>query len=900
MVRRENPTGDAESSQPWPGSGPDSDSTVWDSQARADSTSTIASPVPDPLRPGVVPVTTPGFAQDDINPWGDPDQSDGTSQSKPKQSADTTSQVPRALQPGVARKETNPFKRKPAPNRAAPQDVPASLSVPTRPPPSTTPPTAALSQMRLEEPENSSNPWQPAKLDDRIASNHATAPPPTLDQEPANNVWGAGPASGQPTRSTTPTVIPMQKTGDSAPWADEVLPKASLPPLPAKTTAEQNELSDDQHAWDDVPSGNKGKQAVAAGQPGGESWNLIDHEAMPQREPVSISRQSSWENFMDADDAQEEPAKPVPKSPSQLPAAAPVAEEPAPPVLPPRTNTAPQVQPPSQTRSSRPPPKSETYQIKNINWYDAKIQNTRKSPILVQNVNGPCPLVALVNALTLTTPPSTTSNLVETLRSREQVSIAFLLEAVIDELMSSGRRDPDADLPDMTELYDFLTGLQTGMNVNPRFLPSPEAAKQYKRTSLSHVHPHERDVSIPGTFEETKDMTLYATFSIPLLHGWLPPRDDPVYDAFERQTASYDDVQNLLFREEELEFKLSTTAEGLTEPEQQLYQDVLTIKAWLSSTATQLTPWGLDVVTKSIEPGGVAILFRNDHFATLYRHPQTQELLTLVTDAGYHKHDEVIWESLVDVRGENSDFYSGDFRVVGGSQQQSGSGASSQGGEWQTVQGRRGGNSQRSGSEASAQQPSQTEQEDRDLALALQLQEEEDERHRNEQASRRRQSELSEQFIEQQGRAPPQPPRPGQQSNGTRQRGNSRVNIPVRGPGSAAGTTASSNGRNSRTTPQPQAPVRSLVPPRTHRPADSAEDEAPPTYEQASQSTPYTPPAGHPSHPGATPRRVSGQVPVAAAAGPSSPGAAGRGRHPAMVPVGGQQPGGKEEKCVVM
>ncbi len=67
-----------------------------------------------------------------------------------------------------------------------------------------------------------------------------------------------------------------------------------------------------------------------------------------------------------------------------------------------------------------------------------------------------------------------------------------------------------------------------------------------------------------------------------------------------------------------------------------------------------------------MEPGSISILFRNDHFSTLYRHPQTHQLFGLVTDAGFAGHDEVVWESLVDVSGENAEFFSGDFRLVGG------------------------------------------------------------------------------------------------------------------------------------------------------------------------------------------------------------------------------------------
>jgi hypothetical protein len=424
----------------------------------------------------------------------------------------------------------------------------------------------------------------------------------------------------------------------------------------------------DAHAWDEL-SFDKGKglaQPPAVpnkGAPGADDWNLIDMETQPE----PLSRQSTWENFGGEDNA----SKGTPTTDSKEgPAATELKETPpaepakeTPPQLPPRNSAElPPVQPP------RPVDKSETYQIKNINWHDVTAANNpRTSPILVQNANGPCPLVALVNALTLTTPADRTNTaLVETLRSREQVSLGFLLNAVFDELMSESRAQPDVPLPDVTELYDFLKGLHTGMNVNPRFVPTDEVITAFKRTSLTHLHPTERADMIPGTFEHTREMALYSTFSIPLIHGWLPSKDDPVYDAFSRQAASYEDTQNLLFREEELDEKLCNEHQGLSPEEQQIYQDILTIKSFLSTSATQLTGFGLDVIKKAMKPGSVAILFRNDHFSTLYRHPQTMELLILVTDAGYASHPEVVWESLVDVTGESAEFFSGDFRLVGG------------------------------------------------------------------------------------------------------------------------------------------------------------------------------------------------------------------------------------------
>jgi hypothetical protein len=683
---------------------------------------------------------------------------------------------------------------------------------------------------------------------------------------------------------------------------------------------------EDAHAWDEL-SFDKGKglaQPPAVpnkGAPGADDWNLIDMETQPE----PLSRQSTWENFGGEDNASKEtPTTDSKEGPATEPGKTPLAEaaEEAPPQLPPRNSAElPPAQPP------RPVDKSETYQIKNINWHDVTAaKNPRTSPILVQNANGPCPLVALVNALTLTTPADKTNTaLVETLRSREQVSLGFLLNAVFDELMSESRAQPDVPLPDVTELYDFLKGLHTGMNVNPRFVPTEEVVTAFKRTSLTHLHPTERTDMIPGTFEHTREMALYSTFSIPLIHGWLPPKDDPVYDAFSRQAASYEDTQNLLFREEELDEKLCNEHQGLSPDEQQIYHDILTIKSFLSTSATQLTRFGLDVIKKSMKPGSVAILFRNDHFSTLYRHPQTMELLILVTDAGYANHPEVVWESLVDVTGESAEFFSGDFRLVGGAthDQPSSSRSNVPGNwtdastaghnhEWTTVQARR-------GPTHTAQQSSSTdpplspkhEQEDHDLALALQLQEEEDERARTEQERRRRESLLSEQFIEQQGHtgtgpnATPQPGRRGPSQSTTSLNSSSttgrRTGITPTQPSAARPASASTTSVNaSATRPRPATQtVRSLLPPRsattagagtgagagttggsrpapspmTNRPAEDGLDDAPPSYEQAAKQLPYLPPQGHPAH---------------ATAG-SGPGSQGQGQGGMMSPGRQQQ-----------
>ena len=494
-----------------------------------------------------------------------------------------------------------------------------------------------------------------------------------------------------------------------------------------------------------------------------------------------------------------------------------------------------EVQPP-RDESKRPNRAGETYQVRLVNWYDASSPtNPRRSPIMVQNANGPCPLLALVNALVLTTPSGITTALVETLRVREQVSLGLLLDAVIDELMSGRRRGSSGILPDVSELYAFLVTLHTGMNVNPRFVPSEQSAVNLMDApieNLTSLHEYRK----AGGFEDTREMRLYSTFSIPLIHGWIPPRNHPAFAALKRTAETYEDAQNIMFREEELEEKLQR--EGLGQEEQLILEDIARVKYFLSSTATQLTGYGLDTVTETLAPGCVAILFRNDHFSTLYRHPKSGQLLTLVTDMGYAGHDEVVWESLVDVSGEGCEFFAGDFRPVGNfagdTKQQPTSGQAEDDSGWTTVnsRSRRGQRSSRSNSNLPALDTlniqdsypdvvsKNTEQEDHDLALAMQLQEEEEERERQESAKRKRDDELSQAYL-----------------NAADSQG--RRTFPGFGRGAAAsgaGASPQPRGRGS----APQAPTKS---------ANEDEDAPPPTYEQAASGPAYVPPSDHPLRP---------------------------------------------------
>ena len=490
--------------------------------------------------------------------------------------------------------------------------------------------------------------------------------------------------------------------------------------------------------------------------------------------------------------------------------------------------------------------RSETYQIRLVNWFDASSKiNPRRSPIMVQNANGPCPLLALVNALVLSTPSGLDTALLDTLERREQVSLGLLLDAVIDELMSGRRGDAAQNLPDVSELYAFLVNLHTGMNVNPCFLPKEPDAMHILDTPIPGGATSLSDFGNAGGFESTREMKLYSTFAVPLIHGWLPSSGHPACAALRRSAKTYEDAQNLMFAEEDLENKLSR--QGLDQNEQGLLQDIASVKYFLSSSATQLTGYGLSQITESLRPGSIAILFRNDHFSTLYRNPRSGQLYTLVTDMGYAGHDEVVWESLVDVSGEGCEFFAGDFRAVGNNDHQLNRGPTDDDTGWTTV--RRSDRNGRSHSYSTTPDLSslrlgdspqnatspKAEQEDHDLALALQLQDEEEERERQESAARRREDELSHAFLGSQA---------GSRGHGAKRGPEIRPSIPPRG--STNGVAARGGLRSERRSGTSSTETRPPVQP------EDGEEAPPPTYEQAASGPAYHPPPNHPAHPHAS------------------------------------------------
>lgn len=568
----------------------------------------------------------------------------------------------------------------------------------------------------------------------------------------------------------------------------------------------------------------------------------------------------------------EEPGPPLPARPVQR-AETEYFEPPEgpPPPKPPRPTlrtTAPSEQEIAKLLEQR----NETYQVKHFNWFDHSSQRLRASSMLTQNRNGPCPLLALVNALILGAKDESQPTLDDALRAREQVTLGLIIETLMDELLSRGFENTGETLPDVDELNAFLLRLRTGMNANPRFVPPnmPPLNLMDADDSMLNVPQQQRAHYKSGTFEATADMKLYGAFAVPLIHGWLPESGSDAAKAFSRSAQTYEDAQALQFGEEELEYKLTNSS--LTPDEQNMWQDITSIKNFFKTYPTQLTPTGLEAVQDSIPSGSFAIMFRNDHFSTIYKHPESGQLFTLITDAGYADRDEIIWESLVDINGKHTEFFSGDFMPVS---------HNAPADESNTHPARRSSMLLSVGTPSNANAPlspqEQQEQHDADFAMALQLQEEEEQRQRAERNRRR---------------------------SGQNQAGNANSNSSNANNNHNHNNSSNNNRRSGGNIPIPlpsrPQEARPSIPPRTsrnpnpavNRPSDADADDAPPAYEEAAKGRPYIPPMGSPLHPSSDPSPMNSNTQLIGTISNTS-ATSGLDSHPPgpNVAMGRRQPG---------
>lgn len=253
------------------------------------------------------------------------------------------------------------------------------------------------------------------------------------------------------------------------------------------------------------------------------------------------------------------------------------------------------------------------YHIKWIKWRE---ENT---PIITQNENGPCPLLAIMNVLLLAwkvkMPPMmeiiTAEQLMEYLGD-------YILETKPKEISEAQRLNYEQN---MSDAMAVLHKLQTGLDVNVKF------------TGVR-------------VFEYTPECIVFDLLDIPLYHGWLvDPQMQDIVKAV--GNCSYNQLVEKI-----ISCKQSDNSE--------LAGEGIVAEQFLSSTATQLTYHGLCELTSTVQEGELCVFFRNNHFSTMIKYKG--QLYLLVTDQGFLTEEKVVWESLHNVDGDGN-FCDSEFRL---------------------------------------------------------------------------------------------------------------------------------------------------------------------------------------------------------------------------------------------
>ncbi|CAG8452809.1 1308_t:CDS:2 [Funneliformis mosseae] len=353
------------------------------------------------------------------------------------------------------------------------------------------------------------------------------------------------------------------------------------------------------------------------------------------------------------------------------------------------------------------------YQLKAIEWIEPS-GKVRKLKVITQNENGPCPLLALCNVLLLRgdieikpydRPTVTYDFLVELLgdyllksipqgeaeiQKRLQVTNGTLSPKQEEKERESQPKNNTNGIEDITNKVQCIA-LEDGVTdkgnhqTNGDFDLTRPSLQDYHHTlnaALSIIPSLQTGLdvnvrfnSIHG-FEPTAELSVFDVFHVDLVHGWVvDPQDEDTWKVVVGKCSSYNRAVECVVGGDSVSKGIVVESSNkasnngfedsqgtLNDEDSVRVRDALITSSFLESTATQLTYHGLLTLSETLPPGNLCVFFRNNHFSTLYKHPKTSTLYILVTDAGFVHERSVVWESLIDVDQNASEFVNGQFQ----------------------------------------------------------------------------------------------------------------------------------------------------------------------------------------------------------------------------------------------
>lgn len=265
------------------------------------------------------------------------------------------------------------------------------------------------------------------------------------------------------------------------------------------------------------------------------------------------------------------------------------------------------------------------YRVKRIEHMQKQVN------IMLQNENGPCPLIAIANILSLR----------GAIQLEPSNSSAITVDQVVKIITNFLREKYPNISPEEFDTYTkVLSDFKIGLDVNFGFKNCND-------------------------FETNQKTKIFDLLEIRMVHGWLV---DPNFkDEYEALGSLFiDDVMLKLVQLAEREHKQhpsspntneqpqTTTSEKQEKPSDKIQftpEQGKIVDNFLKSTSHQLTEYGLAKLRETLKQDELVVFFRNNHFSTLIKHNGL--LYNLVTDIGYERERLVVWDLLDSVDGDS-------------------------------------------------------------------------------------------------------------------------------------------------------------------------------------------------------------------------------------------------------
>ena len=278
--------------------------------------------------------------------------------------------------------------------------------------------------------------------------------------------------------------------------------------------------------------------------------------------------------------------------------------------------------------------------------------------IILQNHNGPCPLLAIANCLVLT---NRISFIGETFVPASSI-VSKIAELVLST--STNSTNINALRLQLDCILTHIPLMSRGLDLNVKFT----SVKAFEFTSDIHVFDALNIDLFHVWLVDPQDQETYSiieTMSINQVYDFLV-KSDVAEDTLKRSSYPKSIVQNVLnhIAAENSSGRSSPCQEESLDPDQvndlkEVIRRGEVLRSFLAQSKSHITHFGLFQLHADVKERQLAVLYRNAHFSTIFKY--NGKIYSLVSDEGYQFSDLVVWENVSNIDGD-TDYCDAEFR----------------------------------------------------------------------------------------------------------------------------------------------------------------------------------------------------------------------------------------------